>query len=472
LAAVSEIISAMHEAAPPGQDCLDDQTLGELRSLTQSLIAAKPGAQEERVRFNRVRQRSIGIPEAELDAWLGGTTVLVTGGTGCIGSALIAQLARLRLARLVSVSRGVTSGRPQLPGAEYVHADIRDRRGLARVFDTVRPDVVFHLAAQRDPGLAEQEVHRTVTTNVLGTQQVIKAAENSGARQVVSASTGKALRPYSPEVYTASKRAAEWLLSGAARRGSASYSAARFTHVVDNSIIYSRLLSWCKSGVIRLHAADIAFYAQSALESAELLLRAGLGPGLGASRGAASGQSGRLVRTGRRGPARDSLLVYAITDLDWPFSLLDLALGVLADAGSCAPVYFSGYTPGYESAPFPGLYDPRTAGDASPLLNAFEVASAQQAPGRVTDAVPLRFEPGPRSDAQLATLRAACDTPEPGPVREALDTLSWHVLDESLATVPRQALARVAGLTGPFEDQMGDAYRQVLSAIRQHAQAT
>ena len=93
---------------------------------------------------------------------------------------------------------------------------------------------------------------------------------------MVCASTGKALRPYSADVYTASKRAAEWLLARAAARAGARYSAARFTHVVDNSIVHARLLDWCEGGVLRLHSADIAFYAQSALESAQLLLAAGL----------------------------------------------------------------------------------------------------------------------------------------------------------------------------------------------------
>lgn len=453
----------MYEAAPAGQDCLGRETLGELRSLTQALISAKPRADEEHERFLEVRQRSIGVPEGELHSWLRGATVLVTGGTGCIGSALIGQLAQFRPGRLVSVSRGVTSGWPRLPEAEYVHADIRDRSGLSAVFDAVRPQVVFHVAAQRDPGLAEYEVHRTVTTNVLGTEQVIRAAEESGVRQVVSASTGKALRPYSREVYTASKRAGEWLLSGAARRGNARYSAARFTHVVDNSIIYSRLRSWCQSGVIRLHAADITFYAQSALESAQLLLRAGLSV-------APAGPSGLVVPSGR-GTARDCLRIHAITDLGWPFSLLDLTLGALSATGSETPVYFSGYAPGYESVPFPGLYDPRTAGDVSPLLNAFEAAHVQTAPGRVTDEFPMEFQPAALSDSPLEALRTACDTEEPAAVRAALDTLSWHVLHEMLGTVPREELIRVAGLTGPFEDQMGSAFRQILAAIRQHADA-
>jgi hypothetical protein len=276
VATVSEIISAMREAAPAGQRRLDDPVLGELRSLTQALIAARPEADEEYARFLALSQRGIGVPGDELAAWLGGKTILVTGGTGCIGSTLMAQLAKWHPRRLVSVSRGLTDGWPRLDGAEYAHADIRDQASLAAVFGQVRPDLVFHLAAQRDPGLAEQEVHRTVATNVLGTGHVIRAAEESGASQLVFASTGKALRPYSREVYTASKRAAEWLVARAACSGRARYSAARFTHVVDNSIIRQRLLGWSEAGVIRLHATDIMFYAQSALESAQLLLCAGL----------------------------------------------------------------------------------------------------------------------------------------------------------------------------------------------------
>jgi Polysaccharide biosynthesis protein len=438
----------MQEVAPPGQRELGDAVLGELRSLTQALIAARPDAGEEYAGFLALRRRAIVVPEAELAAWLGGATVLVTGGTGCIGSTLMAQVAGWSPRRLVSVSRGLTGGWPRLPGAEYAQADIRDPRGLADVFGEVRPDVVFHLAAQRDPGLAEREVARTVTTNVLGTRQVICAAEESGVSHVVFASTGKAVRPYSREVYTASKRAAEWLMADAAGRGRARYAAARFTHVVDNSIIGERLRSWSKGGVVRLHAPGIMFYAQSALESAQLLLCAGLGA--------------------RRG----GLWAHAITDLGWPVGLLDLALGVLADSGSDAPVYFSGYDPGYESTPFPGLYDPRTAGEVSPLLSAFEAPSAERAPGQATDAFPARFEFGPQPDAPLRALQDACVTGEPAAVRAALDTLSWWLLDAMLKSVPRETLVRVAGLTAPFESELSPVYRRILAAVRRQAGAS
>jgi nucleoside-diphosphate-sugar epimerase len=447
VATVSEIISAMREAAPPGQQLLDDGVLGELRSLTQVLIAARPDASEEYARFLALSQRGIAMPEADLAAWLGGATVLVTGGTGCIGSTLMAQVARFGPRRLASVSRGQTTGWPRLEDAEYFTADIRDSRGLAGVFAEVRPDVVFHVAAQRDPGLAEREVHRTVTTNVLGTRQVIAAAEEAGGAHLVFASTGKALRPFSREVYTASKRAAEWLVAEAARRGHVTCSAARFTHVVDNSIIHQRLLGWCEAGVVRLHGADILFYAQSALESAQLLLRAGV-----------SARPGELW-------------AHAITDLGWPVSLLDLALGALAHTGSETPVYFSGYDPGYESKPFPGLYDPLTAGEVSPLLSAFEAVHVDPVPGRVTDAFPLLFEPGPQSGAALQALQCACGTGDPAAVHAALDGLSWRLLDAMLQQAPRPTLNRVIALTAPFEDELSSVYRQILDAVRQHAGA-
>jgi FlaA1/EpsC-like NDP-sugar epimerase len=72
-------------------------------------------------------------------------------------------------------------------------------------------------------------VHGTVTTNVLGSRNVLAAAAAARVPPVVCASTGKALRPYSPEMYTASKRAAEWVATTAAAwaPGRASYGCTR-----------------------------------------------------------------------------------------------------------------------------------------------------------------------------------------------------------------------------------------------------
>ena len=245
---VSEVIEAMVHAVPARKASLDEVEVARLRELTGELMAAKPEAVAEYARFLGVKQRGLCLPEAELGRRLGGATVMVTGGTGCIGSALMAQLAQRNLGRLVGVSRGVTTSWPRQPDAEYLVGDARDRARMDELIAQVRPDVIFHVAAQRSPALAEVDVHRTVTTNVLGTRNVLYAAAAAGVPQVVCASTGKALRPYSPEMYTASKRAAEWVATTAAASGDLLVSAARFTHVIDNSIVYERLLDWADAG--------------------------------------------------------------------------------------------------------------------------------------------------------------------------------------------------------------------------------
>jgi len=447
---VSEIIGNMRQVAPPGQQHLDDATIRRLRDLTQSLIVAKEGASEEYARFLAIGERGMCLPEVELDERLGGATVLVTGGTGCIGSTLMSQLAARCPGRLVSVSRGLTDAWPRQASAEYLYADVRDRDALDRLIVAVRPDLVFHVAAQRDPGLAEVEVHRTVSTNVLGTRNVLTAAAEAGVPQVVCASTGKALRPYSPDMYTASKRAAEWVASGVAGNSDILISAGRFTHVFDNSIIYQRLLSWADEadGIIRLHSTEIGFYVQSALESAQLLLLACLGS--------------------QRGEFR----MHAIADLGFPISLLDLSLAVLARSGSRTPIYFSGYDRGYEEIPFPGLYDPVTAGDVSPLLNAFEAGTIVDSRCPMTDAFRVAMAPEPRATKMLNALAEVCDrTQDPDVVRGTLNELSWSLLDATLRAAPRRTLLRAAAMAQRHGDSLCADHRRVLAAIQDHADA-
>jgi NAD(P)-dependent dehydrogenase (short-subunit alcohol dehydrogenase family) len=458
---VSEVIDAMVRAVPARKVNLDEVEVARLRELTSELMAAKPETAVEYARFLGIKQRGLCLPEAELTERLGGAIVLVTGGTGCIGSMLMAQLAQRGPGRLVSVSRDVTAGWPRQASAEYLAGDVRDRARMDEIIAQVRPDVIFHLAAQRSPALAETEVHRTVSTNVLGTRIVLAAAAAACVPQVVCASTGKALRPYSPEMYTASKRAAEWTASVAAASGELLVSAARFTHVVDNSIVYERLLDWAaadgsdragnnlstgEAAVVRLHGESVAFYVQSARESAQLLQIAYL--------------------WARPGEFR----VHAIADLGWPVCLLDVALGMLASKQSRTPVYISGYDPGYEEVPFPGLYDPATAGDVSPLLNAFETAAMVPPPCPMVDSFKLEMAQDTVSVKLLGMLDEVCEhTQDPAEVRSSLDDLSWSLLNATLGAADRTTLNRSARLICQHEKRMTPAHRRVTEAIKSHA---
>jgi hypothetical protein len=226
-------------------------------------------------------------------------------------------------------------------------------------------------------------------------------------------------------------------------------SAGRFTHVLDNSIIYKRLLSWAdeaEDGIIRLHSPDIAFYVQSALESAQLLLLACLGS------------------------ERAEFRVLAISDLGWPVSLMDLALAVLGRSGSATPIYVSGYDQGYEEIPFPGLYDPMTAGDVSPLLNAFEAGAVVGSPCPMVDAFRVDMAPEPRAVKLLTALTEVCDrTQDPATVRGTLNELSWSLLDCTLRAAPPKVLMRSAAVAKRHSDSLGAEHRRILEAIEDHA---
>jgi UDP-glucose 4-epimerase len=148
---------------------------------------------------------------------------LVTGGAGFIGShlvdALLGDAAEVHVVdNLVSGSRENLSA-----GAELHELDIRDE-AIEELAGRLRPEVVFHLAAQADVGTSVERPEFDADVNVVGTVRVLEAARAAGAR-VVFTSTGGAIygeverpareddepRPLSP--YAASKLAGEGYLA-------------------------------------------------------------------------------------------------------------------------------------------------------------------------------------------------------------------------------------------------------------------
>jgi UDP-glucose 4-epimerase len=153
---------------------------------------------------------------------------VVTGGAGFIGSNLVDAL--LERGHEVVIVDNLSTGKrenaePALAkGARLVEADIRDGQALIDLFEEVRPDVVFHFAAQIDVRKSVADTPLDATINVVGTINVLEAALQVGAR-VINSSTGGAIygegkiipapedHPSAPEApYGQSKLAAEGYL--------------------------------------------------------------------------------------------------------------------------------------------------------------------------------------------------------------------------------------------------------------------
>ena len=420
----NEIVARMQELAPAGQQTLDPDTHNILRLYTGDLAAScSAEAQEDYDRYHDTERRQISLCVEALKEVHEDKTILVTGGTGLIGTVLMRELSRLNPAAIVSLSRGLTVPLELVPGVSYQTADITDSARLDEVFDEVKPDIVYHLAANKYPGLAEEAVAATLTTNIMGTENVLASVKKHGVDRLAYASTGKTIRPFSPDTYAASKKASEWLLADFAASNDTLCSAGRFTHVVDHSDFMRRLHGWIDAGdPISLHGAEVSLYVQSATESAQLLMNSTLDA------------------------ERGNLQVNAIRDLGWPVGLANLALGAIIKTQSEAAIYFSGFKPGYEEESYIDLYDPMTAGDVSPLISSLEAKSAQPSKfSNDVDSFPLSFVSTPQLRQSLQTLKSACiQNQAAGDINALKDDLSWTMLEARLLSLPLSVVERAA----------------------------
>jgi UDP-glucose 4-epimerase len=122
---------------------------------------------------------------------------VVTGGAGFIGSNLVDAL--LARGDRVAVIDNLSSGKLEnlagalAAGAELHEVDTRDGGAVASVFEAVRPQLVFHLAAQIDVRVSVEQPVVDAEVNVLGALNVLESARAVGARKLVNTSTGGGL---------------------------------------------------------------------------------------------------------------------------------------------------------------------------------------------------------------------------------------------------------------------------------------
>lgn len=262
-----------------------------------------------------------------------GSTVLVTGAGGSIGSELCRQIARFGAGRLVCVDvseyaiyrleQELREIQPQMQ-ALYYTANVREEDRLAAIAAQHRPSVVFHAAAYKHVPLMEDlnEIE-ALRTNVLGTLNAARTAGLCGARRFVLVSTDKAVNP--TNIMGASKRLAELVVQQVAGEfPSTQYVSVRFGNVLGSSGSVVPLFTQqiARGGPVTVTHPEIVRYFMTIPEAAQLVLQAGL-----------MGGSGRIF----------------VLEMGEPVLIADLARMLIRLSGRTeaeVPIAFTGLRPG------------------------------------------------------------------------------------------------------------------------------
>ncbi len=272
-----------------------------LASDTPAEIKTLPGIWEiidGKVTINSIRdvkledllpRPEIVTDTSDIEKYVSGKKILVTGAGGSIGSEIARQVAKFGPALLILLDKsenGVFRVEMYLKEKfNYVKentvvCDIRNRGKIFRIFEKYKPDVVFHAAAHKHVPLMEKNPDEAVTNNIFGTKNLLDAALNSGVCRFVSISTDKAVNPTS--VMGASKRVIELMLKYYTDKGETIFTSVRFGNVLGSAgsviEIFNRQIK--ETGVLTITDPRMERYFMLIPEAVQLVLHAGaLGEG-------------------------------------------------------------------------------------------------------------------------------------------------------------------------------------------------
>ena len=230
-------------------------------------------------------RRKIHTDLQQISDYIVNRRVLVTGAGGSIGSELCRQLARFNPAELIMLDRDESAlhevqlsihGRALLDTPQTVLADLRDVATINQIFESRRPEVVFHAAALKHLPLLERYPIEAYQTNVVGTATLLQAAKNVNVQVFINISTDKAANPISILGY--SKRIAERLTAHVgANSSTGKYISVRFGNVLGSrgSVLMSFRDQIEKGGPVTVTHRGVTRYFMTISEAVQLVIQAG-----------------------------------------------------------------------------------------------------------------------------------------------------------------------------------------------------
>ena len=214
-----------------------------------------------------------------------GKKVLVTGGGGSIGSELCRQIAGHNPGQLIILDIYENSAyeleqelRRRFPTLDLVTliASVRNTKRMFSIFETYKPDIVYHAAAHKHVPLMETSPGEAVKNNVFGTWKTAQAAADAGVERFVMISTDKAVNP--TNIMGASKRICEMIIQTFNRHYDTEFVAVRFGNVLgsNGSVIPLFKKQIEAGGPVTVTHPDIIRYFMTIPEAVTLVLQAGV----------------------------------------------------------------------------------------------------------------------------------------------------------------------------------------------------
>lgn len=208
--------------------------------------------------------------------------ILVTGGAGSIGSAIVRELLQhnpntirvldINESALFALEEELKAHKPKL---RFLVGDVRDPKRIRRAMESI--DIVFHAAALKHVPLCEYNPFEAVKTNVVGTQNVIDACLTNNVKKLIFISTDKAVNPVN--VMGASKLLGERLTLAANEfRGAhpVVFSVVRFGNVLASrgSILPLFLQQIKKGGPVTITDSNMVRFIMPIEKAVQLILTA------------------------------------------------------------------------------------------------------------------------------------------------------------------------------------------------------
>ena len=218
-----------------------------------------------------------------IEAFAKDKTILVTGAGGSIGSEMCKQLCNFTPKLLLLIEQAENplfyierELRKQFPAVRInaLICNITDRTRVDEIFENYKPQVVIHAAAHKHVPLMELNAGEAIKNNIVGTQVVADAADNSGTANFVLISTDKAVNPTS--IMGSSKRIAEMYIQDLNRTSETHFVTVRFGNVLgsDGSVVPIFKKQIAEGGPVTVTHPEMKRYFMTIPEASQLVLQA------------------------------------------------------------------------------------------------------------------------------------------------------------------------------------------------------